>query len=58
MSVQDSCLTKRQYTDTVLLIGADHVGAAVSGDAVLLALIPVIWMLGVILLVAHKLRSR
>ena len=58
MSVTDSCLTKRQYTDTMLVIGADHVGAAVGGDAVLLALIPVIWMLGVILLVAHKLRSR
>jgi hypothetical protein len=38
-------------------IGADHVAVAVGGDAVLLALIPILWMLGVIVLVAHKYRS-
>ena len=57
MSVPDSPLTVRQYTDTMLSIAADHVAAAAGGDALLLA-IPVLWIIGVVILVAFKFRSR
>ena len=58
MSVRDRTLTERQYTDTMLVIGADHVAAAAGAEAVLLALIPVLWMMGVVAFIALKLRSR
>jgi len=58
MSVPDSLLTMRQYTDAMLVIGADHVATVAGGNAILLALIPVLWILGVILLVARKFHSR
>jgi hypothetical protein len=41
----------------MLSIAADHVAAAAGGDALLLA-IPVLWMIGVVILVAFKFRSR
>jgi hypothetical protein len=37
---------------------ADHVAAAASGDALSLLAIPALWILGVIVLVAFKFRSR
>ena len=58
MSVPDSPLTTRQYTDIMLVIGADHVAAAAGGDALLLLAIPVLWIVGVVVLVAFKFRSR
>ena len=58
MSVPDSSLTDRQYTDTMAVIGADHVSAAAGGDALLLLAIPVLWIIGVVVLVAFKFRSR
>jgi len=58
MSVADSPLTTRQYTDIMLVIGADHVAAAAGGDALLLLAIPVLWIVGVVVLVAFKFRSR
>jgi hypothetical protein len=42
----------------MLLIGADHVTAPAGGDAMLLLTIPVLWIIGVILFVAFKFRSR
>lgn len=58
MSVRARTLTDSQYTDIMLGIGADHVTAAGSPDAVLLALTPVLWMIGVVAFIALKLRSR
>ena len=58
MSVSDSPLTIRQYTDIMLVIGADHVAAAAGGDALLLLAIPVLWIVGVVVVVAFKFRSR
>jgi len=58
MSVRDSALTECQYTDTMLVIGADHIAAAAGGDAIALLLVPVLWILGVIVFVALKLHSR
>ena len=58
MSVPDSPLTERQYTDIMLVIGADHVAAAAGGDALLLLAMPVLWIIGVVVLVAFKFRSR
>jgi hypothetical protein len=58
MSVADSSLTMRQYTDIMLVIGADHVAAAAGGDALLLLAIPVLWIVGVVVFVAFKFRSR
>jgi hypothetical protein len=58
MSVRDSILTERQYTDMMLAIGADHIAAASSGEAMLLLAIPVLWIVGVIVFVAFKLHSR
>jgi hypothetical protein len=58
MSVRASSLTERQYTVIVLLIGADHVAAAAGGDAMVLLAIPAAWIVGVIVFVALKLRSR
>ena len=58
MSVSDSSLTMRQYTDIMLVIGADHVAAAAGGDALLLLAIPVLWIVGVVAFVAFKFRSR
>ena len=58
MSAHDRTLTTRQYTDIMLAIGADHVTAAAGPDAVLLALIPVLWMIGVVAFIALKHRSR
>jgi len=42
----------------MLLIGADHVAAAAGGDAMLFLAIPVLWIIGVIVFVAFKFRSR
>lgn len=58
MSVPDRNLTERQYTDMMLAIGADHVPAAAGGDAILVPAIPVLWIVGVIVFITLKLRSR
>ena len=58
MSACARLLTERQYTDTMLVIGPDHVAAAVGGDAALVILIPILWILGVVVFIALKLRSR
>ena len=58
MSGCDDDLTARQYTDIMLVVGADHVAAAVGGDAILLLAIPVTWIIGVIVFVAFKFHSR
>jgi hypothetical protein len=58
MSVNDSPLTESQYTDIMLVIGADHVAAVAGGDAMLLLAIPVLWIIGVVVFVALKFRSR
>lgn len=58
MSVSDSSLTMRQYTDIMLVIGADHVAAAAGGNALLLLAIPVLWIVGVVVFVAFKFRPR
>jgi hypothetical protein len=42
----------------MLVIGADHVAAAVGGDAILLVAIPILWMVGVAVFIAFKFRSR
>ena len=42
----------------MLVIGADHVAAATSGDALLLLAIPLLWIVGVIVLIAVKFHSR
>jgi hypothetical protein len=42
----------------MLVIGANHVAAASGGDALLLLAIPVLWILGVIVLIAFKFHSR
>jgi hypothetical protein len=42
----------------MLVIGADHVAAAAGGDALLLLAIPVLWIVGVVVFVAFKFRSR
>jgi len=42
----------------MLVMGADHVAAATGGEAVLILAMPVLWILGVIVFVAIKLRSR
>jgi hypothetical protein len=58
MSVPDRYLTERQYTDTMLTIVADHVAAAAAADAIVLLAIPVLWIVGVIVVVAFKFHSR
>ena len=58
MSVRARPLTARQYTDTMLLIGADHVAAAAGSEVIVLLAIPVLWVVGVIVFVAFKFRSR
>ena len=58
MSVRARSLTERQYTDMMLLIGADHVAAAAGGDVIVLIAIPALWIVGVIVFVAFKFRSR
>ena len=58
MTVIARPLTARQYTDTMLVIGADHVAAAAGVDAIVLLAIPVLWVVGVIVSVAFKLRAR
>lgn len=57
MTARARQLTDRQYTDTMLVIGADHVAAAVGGDALVLLAIPVLWIAGVIAFIAAKLSS-
>ena len=42
----------------MFMIGADHVAAATGADAILLLAIPVLWMIGIIVLVAFKFHSR
>jgi len=42
----------------MLVMAADHVAAAVGGDALFLLAIPVLWLIGVVLLIAFKFRSR
>jgi hypothetical protein len=56
MSVRDRRLAECQYTDIMLVIGAEHVAAA-GGDALVVLAIPALWILGVIAFVALKLRS-
>jgi hypothetical protein len=56
MSARVRDLTARQYTDIMRM--ADHVAAAASGDAILLWMVPALWIVGVIVLVAFKFRSR
>jgi len=58
MSVAASHLTERQYTDAMLVIAADHVATAAGGDAFFLLAIPVLWLTGVLLFIAVKLRRR
>ena len=58
MSVRARSLTERQYTDTMLAIGADHVAAAGGDDAIVLLAIPALWVVGVIVFVALKFHSR
>ena len=58
MSARVRALTERQYTDTMLVIGADHVVAATGGDAIALLAIPALWIIGVVVFVAFKLHSR
>ena len=55
MSGRARTLTARQYTDTMLVIGADHVASAAGADAVVLLAIPGLWIVGVVLFVAFKL---
>jgi len=42
----------------MLVIGTDHVAAATGADAVLLLAIPVLWIIGVVILVAFKFHAR
>jgi len=42
----------------MLVIGADHVAAAAGVDAIVLLAIPVLWVVGVVVFVAFKLRAR
>ena len=58
MSGRARTLTARQYTDTVLMIGADHVAAAAGADAILFLAIAALWIVGVVVFVAFKLHSR
>jgi hypothetical protein len=58
MSVGARPLTSRQYTDTMLVIGADHVATAASGDAIVLLAIPTLWIVGVIVFIAFKFHTR
>ena len=58
MSVGVRLLTERQYTDTMLVIGADHVASAAGADTIVLLAIPVLWIIGVVLFVAFKFRHR
>lgn len=59
MSVRQAALTERQYTDIMLVIGADHMAGVSGVDAALLLALPVLWMIGVVAFVALKLfRSR
>jgi hypothetical protein len=39
-------------------LATDHMLAAAGTDAVVLLLIPALWILGVVLLIAHKFRTR
>jgi hypothetical protein len=41
----------------MLFIGADHVTAVAGSDAAVLLAIPALWIVGVIVFVAFKLRS-
>ena len=58
MSVRARRLTERQYTDTMLVIGADHVAALAGTDAIVLLAIPALWIAGVIVFIAFKFHSR
>ena len=42
----------------MLVMGADHVATAIGGDAILFLAIPVLWIIGVIVFVAFKFRTR
>jgi hypothetical protein len=42
----------------VSALGADHKLPAAGTDAVILLVIPALWILGVVLLIAHKFRTR
>jgi hypothetical protein len=42
----------------MFVIGADHVAAASGSDAMLFLAIPVVWIIGVIVVVAFKFRTR
>ena len=58
MSGRARTLTARQYTDTMLMIGADHVAAVTGGDAILFLAIAALWIVGVVVFVAFKFHSR
>jgi hypothetical protein len=42
----------------MIAISVDHIGAAAGSDAILFLAIPLLWIVGVILLIAFKFRSR
>jgi hypothetical protein len=58
MSVRSRSLTECQYTDMMLVIAADHVAAAVGGDAIMLLAIPALWIVGVVAFIAFKFHFR
>lgn len=57
MTARARVLTLRQYTDMVMVIGVDHVAAA-AGEALVVLAIPALWIAGVIVFIALKLRAR
>ncbi len=42
----------------MLVIGADHMPAPAGTDVMVLLAVPLLWMAGVVLFIAYKLRSR
>ena len=43
---------------SLALVASDHRGSPSPAEAIALLAVPVLWMVGVVLLLAHKLRSR
>ena len=42
----------------MVVIGSDHIAAAVGADAIVLLVIPVLWIAGVVVFIAFKMRAR
>lgn len=42
----------------LMVTGADHIARAGGGDTVILLAIPLLWILGVVLFVIYKFRTR